>query len=460
MSISTAGAGYTLQAATATLGPADSKYVYGGPRSVECGDVTFRPRPQCLSLGQASTVTVVAMDVYGNRLANETVIFASNVAASSFAVNGMQTDANGYAQTTYLPNHAGLQTLTATLGLHSLSTEVNVLVPVCHGAPLLPSVPGLFAGANTGDVVVNDFTNDGAIDVAALDANTIAVYPGNGNGTFGAPIITPCSGAPTAMAGGRFDNDTNVDLMTGDSQGITFFPGNGDGTFGTPVSAMSTVVSPTQVTVTDLNQDTFLDVLTVDPNSSALAVYMNTGALWSSGVTYATGSPLQSNHAFTVGDFTGDGNEDVIATSSQGGANGDGYVLLWTGNGDGTLRAPVDVYDFNGNGQPLAPLHGNLNADPNLDMITLNGAGLFAVFVNQGNGLFTAPTTYPLSGVAAGALTDINNDGLLDMVAGDGNVAAQVFLGEGNALFQGSPRPTRVPSHFRRNLPISTATAS
>jgi hypothetical protein len=90
-------------------------------------------------------------------------------------------------------------------------------------------------------VVVADFNGDGHLDLAVgNDFNTIAVFLGNGDGTFRRPTLyTDDFYVSGYIAVGDFNGDEKLDLAVvgGDtaSNGLVLFTGNGDGTFNPPV---------------------------------------------------------------------------------------------------------------------------------------------------------------------------------------------------------------------------------
>src|SRR5215510_8638865 len=120
-----------------------------------------------------------------------------------------------------------------------------------------------------------------------------------------------------------------------------------------------------------------------------------------------------------VGDFNGDGVQDLVVANSGDFDSGNISVLL--GNGDGTFQAAVNfgagnnpssiaVGDFNGDGiQDLTVAHGFFGSN-SVSVLLGNGDGTFQEAVNFGAGIF------PVS-VAVG---DFNGDGRPDLaVAND-----------------------------------------
>src|SRR5690348_14792050 len=108
---------------------------------------------------------------------------------------------------------------------------------------LLSNGDGTFSQGNfvsvgyMGALVAGDFNNDGTPDLAVTTNQNgregVAVIPGKGDGSFGAPVITGDDLNGLALATADFDGDGNADLVVGgfESSHIVVLLGNGDGTF-------------------------------------------------------------------------------------------------------------------------------------------------------------------------------------------------------------------------------------
>jgi hypothetical protein len=189
--------------------------------------------------------------------------------------------------------------------------------------------------------VLEDFDRDGKLDLV-LAANTgIYFLPGNGDGSFGAPTLldTDLSSIGTFVTAGDFDGDGILDLAVSnlDLSGsfISILLGNGDGTFRLnaiyPFSFF-----PGHIAAADFNGDGKLDLAVFDfiaaGNSISILIGNGDGTFLPK-VDYPAGGALTD---FTLGDYNGDGIEDIAVADSNGSVN----ILL--GNGDGTFQSHLD----------------------------------------------------------------------------------------------------------------------
>jgi hypothetical protein len=231
----------------------------------------------------------------------------------------------------------------------------------------------------------------------------------------------------------------------------------------------------------DFNRDGITDVATAAVpygDTTAISVLIGTkDGGFKSTVTYTMPGEIV---ALVVGDFNGDGNQDIVGLSNN---QTTGIALLF-GNGNGTFQKAKSIYlpaaarmglvagDFNGDGildlafgdqlansigvllgkgdggfesqvnynvgaEPISLAVGDVNNDGKLDLVASNGRQEVSVLLGNGNGTFqtalSAGTGYYVT------LADVNNDGTLDLLATTGSsngLALAVELGNGNGTFQ------------------------
>jgi hypothetical protein len=137
-------------------------------------------------------------------------------------------------------------------------------------------------------LVTGDLNGDGILDLAVMDANYddgydngrmgyLTILMGNGDGTF-----TPTPESPStngqgsdSIAAGDFNGDGIPDLVTanGASDTETVLLGQGDGTFGQPI-IVPTGKSPGPVSTGDFNGDGLTDFAVVNGLSNSLSMVL------------------------------------------------------------------------------------------------------------------------------------------------------------------------------------------
>jgi hypothetical protein len=159
--------------------------------------------------------------------------------------------------------------------------------------------------------------------------------------------------------------------------------------------------------------------------------------------TYVLGNGNERISGIAEGDFNGDGIVDlaVAASPNQG---GEGSVTIFLGNGDGTFQPALASFDSGG--LDVATIStADLNGDGKLDVVVGNFGsyptepGNLAVFLGNGDGSFTAGTTYlRTSYVSTLVLGDFNGGGTPDIAAGETypTPTLNILLGKGDGTFR------------------------
>ena len=203
-------------------------------------------------------------------------------------------------------------------------------------------------------------------------------------------------------------------LLAQNSTSIAVSGSPNPATYGLPVTLHATVTPATATgRVTFYDGVTILGVAAVSSGHASFTTsLLPTGQRWLR--AYYSGDPSDAPSTSTAVA------ESVIATASAGFKTPVSIPIGVQGN----QFEPVVIADFNGDGKP--------------DFAGVSNSTLYA-FLNQGNGAFAAPQTYPMRGfVAAMAAVDCNGDGNTDLIATSFGVYV-VLLGNGDGTFTALP---------------------
>ncbi len=232
----------------------------------------------------------------------------------------------------------------------------------------------------------HDYTRDANADVLAKDAyGNLRQYAGNGTGGFMAGYSTIGTGLATRtlFSGGDFTADGNNDVMARDSSGnLLLYPGGGTtltttpSTIGVGWQGMTALVSDG-----DFTGDGHPDVLARESDGS-LRLYPGNGAGRLTGSFTVIGSGWsQMTVLLSVGDFTGDGRDDVIARDAAG------RLLLYPGTGAGLSAASVIGIGWEGMTAIIGA--GDFSGDGRPDILARDSSGNLLLYPGAGAGRLT-----------------------------------------------------------------------
>ncbi|WP_353063267.1 FG-GAP-like repeat-containing protein [Tunturibacter psychrotolerans] len=302
------------------------------------------------------------------------------------------------------------------------------------------------------------------VNLALVGSDTLILL-GDGTGKFtsgpaygvSAPSVVGTVATATVSTQTAANGNTNLVFYQHNSSQNLLMPGNGDGTFQAPLTTIPPYGPgvPGAPVFVDLNGDGLTDILAVDFGGNLIASLGRGNGSFTTTTHNTGGTQPQvsfSSPVIVSGDFNGDGKPDAIVILPGAADEGNQTIVenaqmfFYAGNGDGTFKpgsAPVLLSVF-GAGTPLV---GDFNGDGKLDLIVPYGGTLrqstpsgTLFFAGKGDGTFAAsvsiPTPANTSNLPAnlGFAADLNNDGKLDFVGQN-----TVSLGNGDGTFQQQP---------------------
>ena len=312
---------------------------------------------------------------------------------------------------------------------------------------------GTFTGApaynvpaqNPASIVTANFNHDGNLDLAlGGQSGQVSVLLGQGGSKFqsGSNLTLANAGAlPTAVAAGDVNGDNNVDLAINDgNSGAAIFLGNGDGTFQAPMPVEGDGSGTSYVVLGKFTNSGNLDLALANSASNSVSVALGKGG---GSFGTANSTPVGLNPTVLLAaDFNKDGHLDLAVVDSgnlfENGENGGLSILL--GKGDGTFQNAVN---YPAGMNPASISTGDVNNDGVPDLVlTAMGPNYnynLVVFLGKGDGSFQPGVLYPTQfGPGTVAIADYNGDGNADLVVPHccGDTYTTYLLGNGDGTFQ------------------------
>src|SRR5579872_314515 len=251
------------------------------------------------------------------------------------------------------------------------------------------AVNGNYTGAWTGDgavesVAIGDFTGSGVNDIVIADAAygiSIIMNEGDGN-YYNTGLLTVPSGDPIVVKTADMFGNGKLDLIVGCefSNTVYVIPGNGDGTFGAPIP-ISISYDVKDVAVANLVPGGLPDI--VVGVSGGMAVVLNNGHGGYATPVYYNANNSSNPSYVAVGDFFGKGYQDVAVSGSSS-----NVIDIYPNKGNGSFNTPSVVNDPTGF-QGGSIIAGSFTNDGKTDLaVNYQNTASIGVLLGNGNGTF------------------------------------------------------------------------
>ncbi len=266
----------------------------------------------------------------------------------------------------------------------------------------------------TAHVQIADVDGDTVNDIIALNrgSETLSVFSGNGDGTFGAPMVQSLPNVQHFFLA-DLNDDGDLDLVGAltNLDRVEARLGNGNGSFGGPTS-YRVGSAPIRVAVEDVTDDGIPDLIAANARSQDVSILngIGDGSFQLARTYIADAEPRR----LAFGDFNEDGRTDV-AVVSEGASGATVAVLRALPNGE--FMASEDLA---ADGKPTELASGDVDGNGYPDVVGVTEVGILFIFPSTGSAGLGERIDVPIGGrTRAVALGDFNRDARLDAVVSD-----------------------------------------
>ena len=295
-------------------------------------------------------------------------------------------------------------------------------------------------GAAPDFVALADFDGDSRLDLVVVNESgtaadgVVRVVLGNGDGSFAGPRDYAGGVDLAGLAVGDFNGDHHADLVVTlwATNSVAIYLGKGDGTFGPPLSTKTGLSNASRLAVGDFNGDGKSDVAVASNGYDAVAILLGKGD-----GTFSAQAPIHFGEGYqawslAVGDFNNDKKADLVVALA--GANSQPWseaILL--GRGDGTFdeKSRYEIFAS----EPRFVAVTDLNRDGNADLVVAYdrvAIGLVGTALGNGDGTFKAVGMFgPNAAPGDLVVGDFDGDHRADVAVSTGSTL-QLYRGGGD----------------------------
>ncbi|MEQ9423810.1 MAG: FG-GAP-like repeat-containing protein, partial [Cyclobacteriaceae bacterium] len=297
--------------------------------------------------------------------------------------------------------------------------------------------------------VLEDFNEDGELDIAVANTNSsnISILLGNGSGGFDPSNNYQVEGGPAGISLQDFNNDNKWDLVCANafSASISILFGNGDGSFSSATN-YSVGLTPFDVKVLKVNSDEYWDLVVSNSSANSLSILLgNSDGTFNSAAFYEVGNSPNDMSLFDL-----DGNEylDLAVPLLS-----DNQVKIIKNDGSGNF-VQHSTYDVGV--KPGSVFSEDFNNDDLPDLLVTHLESTFiSILLNNGEGEFVKTDINTEQKSRHANFTQLNDDENIDFILttsnGLSNHRIEFYFGDGEGDFtwqfnleSGSPLSTQL----------------
>ena len=296
--------------------------------------------------------------------------------------------------------------------------------------------------SNIQSILVANFNNDSQADIATADygTNQIGVYLTYENVTITSPYLydlTTYDNSPIYIATGDLNNDSFLDIVSAnnDSPTLTILYGDQNGFFENAISIDLDYYYATWIVIRDMNNDGIQDITLSSGSSTRVCVLIGDGQRNFSQIYFRMDNSDSVSWAHDLGDF----NKDKIPDIAIADPITSTIVIFLLDRYQNLIRQSEILIE--NDYSPYCISTGHLNHDDETDVVVANPeTDGITVLLIKFQAIFTNEIIYDQeSGKHPNAINaaDLNNDNQTDLVVvNSGSDTVEVFINYHNGRFK------------------------